>query len=86
MPLNILLPQKPTIVSKVKDVIFKTFAYFFHPELFLLVFLLFSIIFEIVGRKVNWGWYVVFGIIVIGYFIERITRIIKKKYGEQKQS
>ena len=84
MPLNILLPQKPTIVSKVKDVIFKTFAYFFHPELFLLVFLLFSIIFEIFGRAVNWGWYLVFGIIVIGYFGEKISAKIGRSKNKEK--
>lgn len=89
MPLNYTIPPTKSFVSKVKDTLLKTFAYFFHPELFLIVFLLFSIIFEIAKRKVNWGWYLVFGIVVAGYFIERIAKIIKREkqqqYGREKQ-
>ena len=77
MPLNYSQPPKKTIFSNIRNAVSRLFIFPF-PEMFLLAFLFFGIILEIFKRT-SLGWYLVFGIFVIGYFVERIIRIIKKR-------
>ena len=80
MPLNYSAPPKKTLFSNIRNAVSRLFIFPF-PEMFLLAFLFFGIILEIFKRT-SWGWYLVFGIFVIGYFVERIIKIIKKRKKE----
>ena len=80
MPLNYSVPPKKTLFSNIRNAVSRLFIFPF-PEMLLFAFLFFSIILEI-SKRISWGWYLVFGIFVIGYFVKRIIRIIKKRKEE----
>jgi len=77
MPLN--YTQKPSInfLTKAKETIQRVLNYL-YPEIFVVIFLFASLLFEVFNREVNWGWYLAFSILIIGYFVERIIIKVKK--------
>ena len=81
MPLNYSQPLKKTIFSNIRNAVSRLFIFPF-PEMLLFAFLFFSIILEI-SKRISWGWYLVFGIFVIGYFSEHIITKIRKRNAQR---
>ena len=81
MPLNYSAPPQKTIFSNIRNAVSRLFIFPF-PEMFLLASLFFGIILEIFKRT-SLGWYLVFGIFVIGYFSEHIITKIRKRNAQR---
>ena len=81
MPLSYSQPPKPlklTLTTKVENVILRGMS-FVRPELLLAVFLFVAIILAFVKIEAV-GFYVMFGLFIIGYFVERtIVKLERKK-------
>jgi len=81
-PLSAPVKRPNFLITRIRNTVLQTLNYI-RPEILLAVFLFFAIVFAFLNRLAI-GFYIVFGIFIAGYFIERITRIIKKKPIEQK--
>ena len=79
MPLTSTERPKIPIKNKLRSLIGNTVSYF-RPEVFLGVLLVFSAILAFL--KSATGFYIICGVFIVGYFSERIIRILRKKDGQ----
>ena len=77
MPLSSPIKPRTPIITKVRNVVNQSLVYF-RPEIILGVFLIVAILLAFLKISAI-GFYVVFGIFIIGYFVERVFRILQRK-------
>ena len=77
MPLSSPIKPRTPIITKVKNVVNQSLVYI-RPEIILGVFLIVAILLAFLKISAI-GFYVVFGIFIIGYFVERVFRILQRK-------
>jgi len=77
MPLSSPIKPRTPIITKVRNVVNQSLVYI-RPEIILGVFLIVAILLAFLKISAI-GFYVVFGIFIIGYFVERVFRILQRK-------
>ena len=77
MPLSSPIRPRTPIITKVRNVVNQSLVYI-RPEIILGVFLIVAILLAFLKISAI-GFYVVFGIFIIGYFVERVFRILQRK-------
>jgi len=70
MPLSSPVRPRTPIITKVRNIVNQSLVYF-RPEIILGVFLIVAILLAFL-KITAIGFYIVFGIFIIGYFCERI--------------
>ena len=70
MPLSFSIKPRTPIITKVRNVVNQSLVYI-RPEIILGVFLIVAILLAFL-KITAIGFYIVFGIFIIGYFCERI--------------
>ena len=77
MPLSYPTKLRTPIITKVRNVVNQSLVYI-RPEIILGVFLIVAILLAFL-KITAIGFYIVFGIFIIGYFVERVFRILQRK-------
>ena len=77
MPLSFPTRLKTPTITKVRNVVNQSLVYI-RPEIILGIFLIVAILLAFLKISAI-GFYVVFGIFIIGYFTERVFRILQRR-------
>ena len=77
MPLSFPTRLRTPVITKVRNVVNQSLVYI-RPEIILGVFLIVAILLAFLKISAI-GFYVVFGIFIIGYFVERIIKVLQRK-------
>ena len=77
MPLSFPTRLRTPIITKVRNVVNQSLVYI-RPEIILGVFLIVAILLAFLKISAI-GFYVVFGIFIIGYFAERIIKVLQRR-------
>ena len=77
MPLSFPTRLRTPVITKVRNVINQSLVYI-RPEIILGVFLIVAILLAFLKISAI-GFHIVFGIFIIGYFAERVFRILQRK-------
>jgi len=77
MPLSFPTKLKTPIITKVRNVVNQSLVYI-RPEIILGVFLIVAILLAFLKISAI-GFYIVFSIFIIGYFAERIIKVLQRK-------
>ena len=77
MPLSFPTRLKTPTITKVRNVVNQSLVYI-RPEIILGVFLIVAILLAFLKISAI-GFYIVFGVFIVGYFTERVFRILQRK-------
>ena len=77
MPLSFPTRLRTPVITKVRNVVNQSLVYI-RPEIILGVFLIVAILLAFLKISAI-GFYIVFSIFIIGYFAERIIKVLQRK-------